>query len=489
MVAACQPAAEPEGPVAPLEIVEADPDVIVHLFEWPWADVATECETFLGPMGYDAVQVSPVVENAVVEGRPWWERYQPVTYTIGNRSGDRAAFADMIARCEAAGVGIYVDVVLNHMTGVYSGVGTSGSTFGEYDYPGLYDYDDFHHCGLTEGDEIRDWEDPTQVRTCELVNLADLATEKPEVRDRLAAFLRDLNDLGVAGYRVDAARHMAPDDLAAILEQAGGTPFVYQEVIDPAPPTWSDDYYPMGHVTEFQYSNVLSDVFYNGPLTRLHGDDSIWETVPFLPSTEALVFVDNHDNQRGHGGGGHIVTHQDSALYDLAAAFMLAHPYGTARVMSSYAFETDRQGPPMVDDGSEAIGGPHQGATLDCGQGRWVCEHRRPEIAGLVRFRDVTASAPTVDHWWTDGENQIAFARGDRGFVALNRDEAQPLQASLQTGLAAGTYCDVTTGGLTEDGMCAGRTVTVADDGTAALDVPPMDAVAIHAESRVEGGA
>ena len=29
----------------------------VHLFEWSWADVATECETFLGPKGYDAVQV------------------------------------------------------------------------------------------------------------------------------------------------------------------------------------------------------------------------------------------------------------------------------------------------------------------------------------------------------------------------------------------------------------------------------------------------
>ena len=30
----------------------------VHLFEWPWADIATECETVLGPKGYSAVQVS-----------------------------------------------------------------------------------------------------------------------------------------------------------------------------------------------------------------------------------------------------------------------------------------------------------------------------------------------------------------------------------------------------------------------------------------------
>ena len=83
--------------------------------------------------------------------RPWWERYQPVSYWLDNRSGDRAAFADMVSRCKAAGVDIYVDAVINHMTGVYAGVGTAGTPFGEYDYRGLYGYDDFHHCGLTDG--------------------------------------------------------------------------------------------------------------------------------------------------------------------------------------------------------------------------------------------------------------------------------------------------------------------------------------------------
>src|SRR6476469_4001301 len=34
-------------------------DVFVHLFEWRWNDVATECEQVLGPAGYRGVQVSP----------------------------------------------------------------------------------------------------------------------------------------------------------------------------------------------------------------------------------------------------------------------------------------------------------------------------------------------------------------------------------------------------------------------------------------------
>ena len=30
---------------------------IVHLFEWPWKDIAKECEEHLGPKGYCGVQV------------------------------------------------------------------------------------------------------------------------------------------------------------------------------------------------------------------------------------------------------------------------------------------------------------------------------------------------------------------------------------------------------------------------------------------------
>lgn len=466
-----------------LAVEGPDSRVLVHLFEWRWADVALECEAFLGPMGYDAVQVSPVVENSVVEGRPWYERYQPVSYLVGNRSGDREAFADMVRRCGAAGVEIYVDAVINHMTGVYSGTGTAGTVFGEYDYPGLYGYDDFHHCGLTAGDEIVDWEDPEQVRECELLNLADLDTSRESVRDRIVAHLDDLVSLGVAGFRIDAARHMDPGELGMILERVEGGPFVYNEVVDPSPPSWSELYFDKGLVTEFQFSRVVGEVFHNGPLSRLHGPGSIWETTPFVPSVEALVFVDNHDNQRGqHGPGSPIVTHQDGALYDLATAFMLAYPYGTARVMSSYAFQSHEEGPPTVS-GTEEIAPVHGTGGPDCGQGRWVCEHRRASIAPMVRFRTVAADAP-VAHWWTDGGNRVAFARGDRGFLALNRDPAAPLSETLQTGLAQGTYCDILDGGLV-DGACTGSTLTVAADGTASVEAPPMRAVATHADARV----
>ena len=56
----------------------------------------------------------------------------------------------------------------------------------------------------------------------------------------------------------------------------------------------------------------------------------------------ALVFVDNHDNQRGGG----VLTYKEDYNYKLASGFLLAHPYGFKRVMSSYDFTDFDQGPP-----------------------------------------------------------------------------------------------------------------------------------------------
>src|SRR3982750_2343340 len=102
----------PAGAVPRTDPAEASPaspgarDVIVHLFEWPWASVAGECATTLGPKGFGGVQVSPPQEHVVLPGSgyPWWQGYQPVSYQLTTRRGDRAALASMGSACTAAGV-------------------------------------------------------------------------------------------------------------------------------------------------------------------------------------------------------------------------------------------------------------------------------------------------------------------------------------------------------------------------------------------------
>src|SRR5436190_8257092 len=121
-------------------------DVSVHLFEWKWTDIAAECENVLGPAGFKAVQVSPPEEHSITPNHDWSERYQPVSYSIArSRSGTGAEFASMVTRCKAAGVDIIVDAVINHMTNFPSpGVGSNGTAYSKYNYPGLYTFSDFH---------------------------------------------------------------------------------------------------------------------------------------------------------------------------------------------------------------------------------------------------------------------------------------------------------------------------------------------------------
>lgn len=185
---------------------------IVHLFEWKFADVADECERFLAPTGYGAVQVSPVNENAVVSNRPWYERYQPISYQIVTRSGNEQDFRSMVARCNRVGVRIYVDVIINHMAagnGEVIGTGGTKANIPARSYPGVpYERRDFHpSCS------IDNYNDKYQVRNCELVGLPDLDQSNEEVRSRAVEFLNKLIDIGVAGFRFDAAKHMWPADL------------------------------------------------------------------------------------------------------------------------------------------------------------------------------------------------------------------------------------------------------------------------------------
>jgi alpha-amylase len=506
-VAASQPVASPTPfspyAAAPGTATVPKRTVFVQLFEWKWTDVALECEQWLGPNGFAAVQVSPPNEHQVIDTSanhfPWWERYQAVSYALESRSGTRAEFADMVARCRAVGVEIYADVLLNHMS-AGAGTGIAGTVHGKYDYPGLYAATDFHatvnkaYPSVFCDHSINDWYNPVEIQTCELSGLADLRTENPAVQEKLAAYMANLYDLGVRGYRIDAAKSIDKDQLAAILGRlraklpAGASFFVDQEVSDfggDAVP--KDLYYPTGSVDDFVYSSVITSAF-------THTDETIAalqaiDAKPNIgPSDTSVVFVDNHDSQRGHIGTGLILNYKRGQIYALANVLMLAMPFGYPRVMSSFVFTDPEAGPPSDATGHTNSIYAAGSAIPDCGLelGQWVCEQRWAAIAGMVGFRDFTAASASVTDWWAnpaDG-NQVAFGRGSAGFVVINRS-TKALAQTLHTSLAPGRYCDVVAGGLAPGGAgCTGAVVTVAADGSILVELPPLSAVAVHVGAR-----
>ena len=447
-------------------------DVIVHLFEWPWASVANECTTVLGPKGFGGVQVSPPQEHVELAGHPWWQDYQPVSYQLVTRRGDRAAFASMVATCHAAGVKIYVDAVVNHMAGGGStGAGSAGSSYTHYAYPAVaYGNDDFHHCGRNGNDDIVNYGDKWEVQNCELVDLSDLKTESSYVRGKLDSYLNDLVSIGVDGFRVDAAKHIPATDLQAIYGGISGSPYIFQEVIEggagePAP----EEYTGLGDVTEFRYGDVVGSAFANGSLSNLNNLASSMR----LSSGDAVAFIDNHDTQRN---GRATLTYKSGTSYALAEAFMIAFPYGVPQVMSSFDFTGTDQGPPAAADGTTS--------AVACGSG-WVCEHRWRTTENMVALRNAAAGA-AVTNWWSNGSDQIAFGRGSAAFVAFNRS-GSPLQRTFQTSLAAGSYCDVMAGDFV-NGACTGTAYTVDASGLVSVTVPANGAVALHVGARGAGG-
>lgn len=279
---------------------------IVHLFEWKWLDIAKECEDFLGPKGYGGVQTSPANENAVISGRPWYERYQPMSFKLQTRSGTEDEFKEMVERCRKAGVRIFVDVVVNHMAapGPESPLtGTAGSTADPLarDFPAVpFNRSEFHaSCG------INNYGNATEVRVCELSSLPDLNQGNSVVREKIIEFLNHLLDLGVAGFRMDACKHMFPSDLRIIYGSlkplsatngfiAGTRPFIYQEVIDLGNESVKrQEYTTLGTVTEFTFSAQIGMVFRKDE-RDLSALERWGVSSGFLPSRYSFVFVDNH---------------------------------------------------------------------------------------------------------------------------------------------------------------------------------------------------
>ena len=201
---------------------DVSPTAFVHLFEWKWSDIGKECQDWLGPKGFAAVQISPPNEHRVLDQgnrkHPWWQRYQPVSYRLQSRGGSRAQLKQMISDCNRAGVKVYVDAVINHMAGtdLGPGSGSAGSAFdpGRRDFPAVpYGPTDFNEpqCGI-------DYADADSVRNCWIGGtLTDLKTSKDYVRQKIADYPNELIGIGVAGFRIDAGKHMPPADLAAIL--------------------------------------------------------------------------------------------------------------------------------------------------------------------------------------------------------------------------------------------------------------------------------
>ena len=482
-------------------------DVTMIAFQQSWKTIGDECTKTYGPEGVKYVQVSPPQES--IQGTQWWTVYQPVSYKLDSRFGTEDEFKTMISQCNAAGVQIVADVVINHTTGhdvswvddQYGVAGTEyNGSYGRYPGIGIYQYEesgnnhqyglpsgDFHTCKSNVSDNISDYTNADEVWNCRLSTMWDINTGSDRVQNIQAEYLAHLWEDGVRGFRIDSAKHMDPNDIASIkrkfMTKAGITDersFPWsQEVIyhnGESEKFAPERYEKNGQVTEFSYAYSLLKGF-NGSITNLKNITS-----DLLDDADnATVFVSNWDTARGS----ETLKPVSGARYELANAFMLGYDYGHPKILSDYAFNestqyddgvkdsTDTTVPKISMDGVCAT----QKDPTQMEYGDWNCQQRWTSIRGMIKFHNAV-NGTSVSNWQESGSNNIAFERVDangksKGLLALN-NTLQEHDVDYTTSLPDGEYCNVYAS------RTCSQTVTVSG-GHAKATIGKRSAIAIYA--------
>ena len=457
----------------------------IQMFMYSWNSIKDECTNHLGPNGIDWVQISPPQEH--IRGEQWWVHYQPVSYKIESRLGTRAEFAAMTQACNEAGVMIIADAVINHMANS-SGIGWADTEFSKYDYPGLYGESDFHATMDPSEDRFCDsnieaYDDQWETTSCMLGGLPDLATEKPSVRAKIADYLNDLISLGVAGFRVDAAKHFGAADLKAVVDLLdpinGRQPIIMSEVIGGN--GQNEPFTEFGYAWAWDMPNILVSNLNQNTLAFAKTD--FW-TVGFNASNKTITMVSNHDTEH-HGPSS--LAYWETQKYQLAHVFMLSAKFGIPQIYSGYSFSDERLGPNTDPNTQKVVQAKCASSTRPVTiirEGLYNCIQRWRSTSGMIAWRDVAGSAPETKVGYTkhaDGAKILKFNRGANTFIAMNSTQ-KSRKMGILTNLPAGTYCDLLTGGrgaVASNTKCAGTKVVVDARGKAVVTIPAMLGIAL----------
>ena len=137
------------------------------------------------------------------------------------------------------------------------------------------------------------YNDRYNVQQCDLVGLTDLDTSSQYVQDQLVDYIETMASMGVAGVRIDAAKHIAASELKQILSRI--SIYNFMEVIGSGGEAVGvGEYFDIGDVTEFDYAQVLSpNILQDGKLQYLN---DFGEAFGLMPANKAVVFIASVDS-------------------------------------------------------------------------------------------------------------------------------------------------------------------------------------------------
>lgn len=371
---------------------------ILHLFNYPFDVIERELE-FIAELGFKYVQISPPQLSR--KGSEWFQRYQPLDYRIiEGPLGSEKQLESLIRKASDLNIGIIADVVLNHMADL-------GKDY-SLDYPPLwvqkqygvgklFDYSNFNppFC-------INDYNNPYEVKYGRLCRerevtggLPDLDLTQSKVLKTHLAYLEKLSELGVAGFRLDAAKHMERRYFDKLFGNGKfDDKLIFAEIIADRQTYDRELGEYLNHTNmllmDFPLLSSLKEAFsISGDLRNLLGGEY---TKSSLPPGRSISFVINHDIPNNAVFTNLILNKRDEIL---AHIFMFARDGSIPHVYSDL------------------------GLADNLSSDRWLLYHRKPIIRAGVKFYNATFQLP-LDILYSS-RCALVIKRGSVGLATINK--------------------------------------------------------------------
>ena len=402
--------------------VPAMSNVILHAFDWSYDNITEQAE-LIASLGYRSVLVSPAMKSlSLPSGSKWWQRYQPQDYRlIDNPLGNTLDFKRMVERLAELSIWVYVDVVFNHMA-------NESDIRADLEYPNQWDREDyardpekyealklfgdlsqplFTESDFVEAFGIENWNDKWEVQNGRISGgphdpgLPTLA-DNDHVIEQQRSYLKALKQIGVKGFRIDAAKHMSLDHLkkvwdeeithdihifGEIITDGGATKEEYETFLNPY----------LQETTLGAYDFPLFNTLYqalekNGSLTSLI-DPYIYGMA--MSPLRAITFATTHDIPNNQVFKSLVMSETNEWL---AYAYLFGRDGGIPLIYS----ELD-------------VSGIKNGA----GEPRWKDEWHSDRMATLIAFHHDMYREP--QRHVAASDDHLIFERGESGIVAINK--------------------------------------------------------------------
>ncbi|CAK5267778.1 unnamed protein product [Mycena citricolor] len=265
-----------------------------------WAGVTNHLDYIQG-MGFDALWISPVVEN--MDGTAYGDGYHGYwtqdLNTISPHFGTSDDLHSLINAVHARGMYIMFDVVVNHFASVPTNT-TPGFTF---DYSKLAPFNNqaqYHPLCF-----ISDYTNQTNVEQCWLgdaaLPLPDINTEDSNVVTTLNTWIKNLvSTYNIDGLRIDTVKHIRRDFWPSFCSNAGV--FTLGEVLSDDPNFVAPYMSSVDAVLDYPTWYNLRSAFVNttGNLSALTNSPSLYRLSNSSTTSpvRTAAFLENHDQAR-----------------------------------------------------------------------------------------------------------------------------------------------------------------------------------------------